>query len=107
MAEDKTKPTKPETTEQPSVLVDGEKAIVETPHTDLPKTVTLPDPLTYKIEDFLNILLALRTTLKTVSTAPTSVPRSFNEQIVIYSSGGTYRLYVYIVGIGWKSTTLT
>lgn len=89
------------------VMIDGEKAIVETAQSDLPKENTLIDPSKYKIEDFINILLALRTTIKTVATAPTAVPRSFSEQLVIYSSGGTFKLYVYIVGIGWKSVALT
>lgn len=107
MAEDKTKATKPETPQEQSVMVDGEKAIIETTKSDLPKENTLIDPTKYKIEDFINILLALRTTIKTVATAPTAVPRSFSEQLVIYSSGGIFKLYVYIVGIGWKSVALT
>lgn len=90
-----------------TVTVDGQKAEVVGENQSLPKNISLPDPLQYKIEDFLNILLALRSTIKTVSVAPTYVPRSVPEQIVLYSNGGTYKVYFYIVGIGWKSVILS
>ncbi len=32
---------------------------------------------------------------QTSSSVPTHVPRKFSEQIVIYTSGATYRLYWY------------
>lgn len=46
--------------------------------------------------------------IRTVSTVPTYVPTSFAEQLVIYSSGGTFRLYAYdTVGKAWHYVVLT
>lgn len=45
--------------------------------------------------------------IETVSTAPTGVPKTFWDSIKNYSNGGTYRLYVYVQGVGWKYTALT
>lgn len=33
--------------------------------------------------------------IKTVSVAPTHVPRKLDEQVLIYTNGATYRLYWY------------
>lgn len=44
-------------------------------------------------------------TLKVVDTAPTAVPRSVAEQIVLYSNGATVRLYVYDNTNGWVYKT--
>ena len=47
-------------------------------------------------------------TFPTVSVAPTFVPRKLYEQIVVYKSGATLRLYVYDVdNRAWRYTTLT
>ena len=92
--------------EKEKVIVDGEEAIVVPQEQSLPKEITIPEQA-YKLEDFINVLLLLRTTIKTISSAPTYVPRHFLEQVVIYSSGGVYRLYFYIVGVGWKYTVLS
>jgi hypothetical protein len=45
--------------------------------------------------------------LEVVSTAPTHVPRKLFEQIKLYSSGGIYRVYFYLVGVGWKYVALS
>lgn len=46
--------------------------------------------------------------LQTVSVAPTQVPNSPYQQIQIYVSGTTYRLYVYDAKGGvWHYATLT
>ena len=44
----------------------------------------------------------------TVTAVPTHVPKKVAEQVVIYSSGGTFRLYLYdAVGNTWKYSALT
>lgn len=48
----------------------------------------------------------LRTVRQPVSAAPTFVPKSFLEMFQFYSSGGTYRLYVF-VGDTWRYVALT
>jgi len=95
-----------ENNKEEKIIVDGEETTLVSQEQHLPKEVVLPDQ-TYKLEDFLNVLLLLRTTIKTVSSAPTYVPRHFLEQVVLYSSGGVYRVYFYIVGVGWKYTVLS
>jgi hypothetical protein len=46
--------------------------------------------------------------IQTVSAAPTWTPRNFFEQMAIYKSGGTKRLYVYdFVNHIWSYTALT
>jgi hypothetical protein len=43
-----------------------------------------------------------------VSSAPTTVPKTAYDNIKIYSSGGTFRIYVYdSVGGAWHYATLT
>jgi len=50
----------------------------------------------------------IRQNYKVVSAVPTKTPRSQAESIVIYVSGATYRLYVYVETTGiWKYTALT
>jgi len=45
---------------------------------------------------------------QTVTTAPTATPKNFFNQIQIYSSGGTFRIYIYdTVSNAWKYATLT
>lgn len=45
---------------------------------------------------------------QTVTAAPTKTPRNFFEQVKIYSSGGTFRIYIYdTVSNAWKYATLT
>lgn len=45
---------------------------------------------------------------QTVTSAPTSAPRTLINQIQIYSSGGTFRIYIYdTVSNAWKYATLT
>ena len=42
------------------------------------------------------------------ATIPTKVPRNFSQSIKIYSSGATYRLYIYdTVSASWRYATLT
>lgn len=46
--------------------------------------------------------------IQVVSTVPAGFPKSFFDQIKIYISGGTYRLYVYdYANNAWRYTTLT
>lgn len=43
-----------------------------------------------------------------VSAVPTAVPTRFDQQIKIYVSGGTSRLYIYDTSTAtWKYTALT
>lgn len=45
---------------------------------------------------------------KTVSTAPTYTPKTFIDGFVMYSNGGTYRLYIYdFSNKAWRYATLT
>lgn len=95
-----------EKNKEEKVIVDGEEAIVVPQEQSLPKEITIPEQA-YKLEDFINVLLLLRNTLKTVSSAPTYVPRHFLEQVVLYSSGGVYRLYIHLGTDGWRYVALT
>lgn len=95
-----------ENNKEEKIIVDGEETTLVSQEQHLPKEVVLPDQ-THKLEDFLNVLLLLRTTIKTVSSAPTYVPRHFLEQVVLYSSGGTYRLYFHLGIDGWRYVALT
>lgn len=46
--------------------------------------------------------------IEVVSTVPTATPKAFYDQVKIYISGGTYRLYVYnYVNNVWRYVTLT
>ncbi len=46
--------------------------------------------------------------IETVDTIPSYTPRRINEQIKFYSSGTTYRLYIYdIKNQVWRYTALT
>jgi hypothetical protein len=45
-------------------------------------------PATIQLKDITDLF-------KTVSVAPTHVPRNFSEQFVIYTNGATYRFYWY------------
>ncbi|MEW6606070.1 MAG: hypothetical protein AB1414_01280 [bacterium] len=51
-------------------------------------------------------LEVFRKKLKTVATVPTGEPKNFFEQFVLYESGVTYRLYVYL-GNTWCYVALT
>lgn len=57
-------------------------------------------------EGFEVVLRMLQKPKKHTSTVPTGAPRNFAEQIVIYESGGTYRLYVW-VNSTWRYVALT
>lgn len=74
-----------------------DKPIVEVSYTE-PKMPTSQDQ---RLENIWGVI-------KTVSTAPTHVPRKFDEQIVLYVSGVTYRLYIYDTNANvWRYATLT
>lgn len=46
--------------------------------------------------------------IDTVNVVPTNIPKKLAEQILIYSNGGTYRLYIYdTVNNAWRYATLT
>lgn len=46
--------------------------------------------------------------IRTVSAAPSWIPRSFEEQFALYANGGTYRLYCYdTINKAWRYSTLT
>lgn len=54
-----------------------------------------------KLQDIINFF-------PSVSTAPTDAPKRFVDQVKTYSSGGTYRLYIYdIVDKAWRYVALT
>lgn len=57
-------------------------------------------------QEFASILLALRTVRQPVSVVPTNVPKNFLQQIEIYESGATRRLYIYVNGT-WRYVALT
>jgi len=43
-----------------------------------------------------------------ISVIPTVTPKSFADQIQIYTSGATYRVYVYdVINNTWRYATLT
>lgn len=68
--------------------------------------------LTYEKEELKAttpaMVSALQGVIQTVSTAPTHIPKKFSEQILIYRSGATIRLYVYdTVNNAWRYTALT
>ena len=76
----------------------------ENKHTPLGKRLNNPGakiPKEERLED-------IRQNFKVVDTVPTKTPRTQAESIVIYNSGATYRLYVYVETTGtWKYTTLS
>ena len=44
----------------------------------------------------------------TVSTAPTHIPKKFDEQVVVFKSGATKRLYIYDnINNEWDFVALT
>ena len=46
--------------------------------------------------------------IKTVSTAPTHTPKNQQEQVILYTSGATYRIYFYDNSNGaWRYVALT
>lgn len=50
----------------------------------------------------------VRQGFRRVSSVPTKAPRNYYESIVIYTSGATYRLYVYDeVASAWRYASLT
>lgn len=50
----------------------------------------------------------IRQGIRRVSSVPTDAPRNQYENIVLYVSGATYRLYVYDPVAGaWRYATLT
>jgi hypothetical protein len=57
------------------------------------------------------VFSALAGLFKVAAAAPTGVPRSVFDQIVLYSSGGTYRVYFYVtdsMSVGaWRYVALT
>lgn len=63
------------------------------------------------IKDILARLFFDEQMIQTVSVAPSAsfIPNKFRDQFVIYVSGATKRLYVYVNGTGggWTYTTLT
>lgn len=67
------------------------------------KTLTEQPPAGLNTVDIRKIL----SLLEVVSTAPTGTPRTFYESIKLYSNTGTYRVYFYLAGVGWKYTALT
>jgi hypothetical protein len=58
------------------------------------------------LEGYIPLLAALRKVKRPVSTAPTHTPQTFVEQFVVYESGATRRLYIY-VGTAWRYVALT
>lgn len=57
-----------------------------------------------KIEEIQQVRIEdLGGLFKTSSAVPTHIPRKFSEQIAIYTSGATYRLYWYDTTAGaWR-----
>ena len=90
-----------------TIKIDNQDAQIVKENHAPEQAVILNDPSKANLEEFLPILFALRTTFKTRSTIPSYVPRNFTEQFVLYANGTTFRLYIYIVGTGWKYTNLT
>lgn len=46
--------------------------------------------------------------IETRDSVPTYVPKKISEQIVLYTSGATFRLYVYdFTNNAWRFTALT
>ncbi len=59
-----------------------------------------------KLEDYANIIEALRKIKPFRTTAPTSVPKTFLDAIEFYDTGGVRRVYFYI-NKTWRYVTLT
>lgn len=73
---------------------------------DTGKDKTIPESL----DDYIIILEAIRTTKKTLTAAPTFIPKNFSEQIQFVKIAGTpdaFYVYFYLNGTGWKKITLT
>ena len=50
----------------------------------------------------------IRRRIRFVTSIPTAPPRDFYEAMVIYKSGSTYRLYVYVAEDNvWKYSSLS
>jgi len=56
--------------------------------------------------DFSALLEELKTVRRAVSATPTYTPKNFLEQFVLYESGATRRLYIY-VNRSWRYVALT
>lgn len=66
-----------------------------------PSQMEFNKPTTIELKDITN-------TFKTVSVAPTHVPRNFSEQFVIYTNGVNYRWYWYDTNANvWHYVTAT
>lgn len=70
-----------------------------------PQTLQIPDPKP-DISEFLIVLSALRLIKKHLTTAPTSTPKNFLDQIQFYDDGTNRRVYFY-VNKTWHFATLT
>ncbi len=67
----------------------------------------LDKSLSHTLDDFLPILLEIRSPKQHLAAAPTFVPRTFLEQIQLMDDGaGTERLYLYVNGT-WRYVALT
>lgn len=64
-----------------------------------------PD-LTAFVQTYAILLQQLRVIKRPVSSAPSTTPRTFFEQIQYYENGSTRRLYIYISGT-WRYVALT
>jgi hypothetical protein len=69
---------------------------------ELPQGQGAPDSL----DEFLPLLVTLRMPRRTISTAPTFIPKTFIDSIQFYENGTTRRLYLFI-GSAWRYCTLT
>lgn len=53
-------------------------------------------------------LLNLQGFIQTLFEVPTAKPKSFRDQFVLVTNGGSSRAYIYdVVGLAWKYTALT
>lgn len=78
-----------------------DKTQIPTLDVEITSQVSLPQSAQKDIENISSVV-------QTVSVVPTWVPKKFYEQVVIYSSGATYRLYIYdTINNAWRYTTLT
>lgn len=44
--------------------------------------------------------------IQVVTVAPAGTPKKFWDSIKIFDDTGTYHLYVFVEGVGWKSIEL-
>ncbi len=81
--------------------MDKDKKEKEFKHNITPVDEGVQQPEQRRMQEILGMF-------QTVTAAPTVTPFNWQNQIQIYSSGGTFRIYIYdTASNAWKYATLT